>query len=176
MTEEFFDQFEEAAIELAQEGILWFQRAIEQKGLVLTEELRRDFNYRLIRTTHQLVIEYDFRQYGRFKDMARLRYGTHMPPVEAMMEYVERHDLNVFAYVEGYPGKQVPTVKNATARIAWAIAMGRRRVPSVARGYRGTWYNSTKMDIFNHAKKRVRAMASGFVIANLKKQLEAGNN
>lgn len=105
--------------------------------------------------------------------MAQLRYAAHMPPADAMEFFVSKIGLDQFAYVEGYEGKQVPTVKNATRRLAWAIAMGRRRVPSVRRDYRGTWYNDGKMKVINSAKQRVRWRASEWIGLQLKKQLEA---
>ncbi|WP_138993970.1 hypothetical protein [Larkinella sp. C7] len=168
---DFFESFEEDAAEIAREGIEAFRRAIERYGLTLTEDLKRDFQYHVIRSATQLILEFDFRQYGRFKDMAMLRYASHMPPVEAMEFFVDKVGLDQFAYVDGYKGKQVPTVKNATARIAWAIAMGRRRVPSVARGYRGTWYNSTKVEIINSAKNRIHKRISEFSMVSLKSSI-----
>jgi hypothetical protein len=170
---EFFEEFEEEAVEIAREGVLAFQRAIEKAGLTLTEELRQEFNYQVIRSATQLMMEFDFHQYGRFKDMAMLRYTSRIPSIDAMEFFVEKIGLDKFAYIDGYEGKQVPTVKNATARIAWAIAFGRRKVPSVARGYRGTWYNSTKMDIINDLKKRMRPRATEYFNLALKKSLES---
>ncbi|SFD46495.1 hypothetical protein [Spirosoma endophyticum] len=170
--EEFLEDFTDEAVEIAQEAIDAFRRNIERAGLELTEELKQDFQFHVLRQVNQLTMEFDFREYGRFKDMAYLRYGSHMPPAEAMEFFVDKIGLDKFAYVQGYEGKQVPTVKNATRRLAWAIAMGRRRIPSVKRDYRGTWYNDGKMKVINAAKQRVRWRASEWITLNLKNKLE----
>jgi hypothetical protein len=167
------EEFTEEAVEIAQEAVDAFRRNIQAAGLEFTEELKQDFQFHVLRQVNQLVMEFDFREYGRFKDMAQLRYSAHMPPVDAMEFFVSKIGLDQFAYVEGYEGKQVPTVKNATRRLAWAIAMGRRRVPSVRRDYRGTWYNDGKMKVINSAKQRVRWRASEWIALAIKKQLEA---
>ncbi|QHV97940.1 hypothetical protein [Spirosoma endbachense] len=171
--DEFLEDFTEEAVEIAREAVEAFRRNIEAAGLELTDELKQDFQYHVLRSVNMLTMEFDFRHYGRFKDMSQLRWGIHMPPVEAMEFFIEKVGLGKFAYVYGYEGKQVPTVKNATRRLAWAIAMGRRRVPSVKRDYRGTWYNDGKMKVINAAKQRVRWRASEWIALNLKKQMEA---
>lgn len=173
--DEFLEDFTEEAVEIAREAVEAFQRNIEAAGLELTEDLKREFSYHVLRSVNTLTMEFDFREYGRFKDMAILRYAGHIPPVDAMEFFVEKVGLDKFAYVEGYKGKQVPTVKNATRRIAWAIAMGRRQVPSIRRDYRGTWYNSGKMRVINMAKQRVRQRASEYIATMLKKRIEEAN-
>jgi hypothetical protein len=67
-------------------------------------------------------------------------------PLDAMEFFVEKIGLDHFAYVMGYQGKSVPTVTNAARRIAWVITIGRRKVPSVKRGYgeRGTMREKRK--------------------------------
>jgi hypothetical protein len=161
--DEFLEDFTEEALEICREALDEFKQNLVKYDLELTQELAQSFRYHVLRSVNTLTMEFDFRMYGRFKDMSLLRYQTHMPPVEAMEFFVEKIGLDKFAYVEGYAGKQVPTVKNATRRIAFAIAMGRRQVPDVKRGYRGTWYNSGKMAMINNAKKRVRWRASEWI-------------
>ncbi|MVM39488.1 hypothetical protein GO730_20990 [Spirosoma sp. HMF3257] len=173
--DEFLEDFTDEAIEIASESVEAFRRNIERAGLELTDELKRDFQFHVLRQVNLLTMEFDFREYGRFKDMSLLRYSSHIPPIDAMEFFVDKIGLDKFAYVEGYQGKQVPTVKNATRRIAWAIAMGRRRVPSVKRDYRGTWYNDGKMKIINAAKQRVRWRASEWIAFNLKKKIETAD-
>lgn len=140
--------------DIIQDGLMRFQRAIEEKGLVLTEELKRQFTYEMSRTASQLTGTITFRGYGRFKDMARISYLKHAPPLEAMEAFVDKvGGVGRFAYVPGYKDKRIPTTGKAELRIAWALARSRRRVPSIKRGYRGTWYNSSKMDMINAARR-----------------------
>lgn len=167
------EDFTEEAADIAAEAVGMFQRSIEQAGLEMTQELKQDFSYHVLRQVNQLVLEFDFREYGRFKDMAQLKYTAHQAPVEAMEFYISKTGLDKFAYIKGYEGKQVPTVKNATRRLAWALAIGRRKVPSIKRDYRGTWYNTNKMKVINEAKKRVRWRASEWITLAVKGALEA---
>lgn len=167
--DEFLDDFANEAADIAREGMDAFRRALETYGLELTEELKQSFQYHVLRQVNQIVLEFDFREYGRFKDMAQLKYSAHQAPVEAMEFFIEKIGLDKFAFIQGeeYRGKQVPTVKNATRRLAWALAIGRRKVPSIKRGYRGTWYNENKMKVINEAKKRVRWRASEWIVKQL---------
>ncbi|MDQ1088983.1 hypothetical protein [Siphonobacter sp. SORGH_AS_1065] len=147
--------------EVIQDGIEEFKRALEAKGLVLTEELKRNFSYQLTESATELAGTISFQGYGRFKDMAKVSYLLHAPPIEAMEEYVEKIGVDKFAYVPGYRGKaKIPTTDRSTLRIAWALARSRRQVPSVKRGYRGTWYNSSKVNMINIARRKIAARYS----------------
>ncbi|MGA0558277.1 hypothetical protein ACO2Q8_16580 [Larkinella sp. VNQ87] len=171
---EIYDDLADLVEEIARDAIKRFQDYIQQYGIVLTDQLKRDFQYHILRTATTLAIEIDFRQYGRFKDMAQLRYGAHMPPIDAMEFFVEKVGLDRFAYVLGYKGRAVPTVNNAARRIAWAISIGRRKVPSVRRGYRGTWYNSGKMAMIRQAQKQLSSRYSELIAPYLARKIEEG--
>ena len=103
--DEFLEDFTDEAVEIAAEAVEAFRKNIERAGLELTDELKQDFQYHILRQVNQLTLEFDFREYGRFKDMALLRYSTHMPPIDAMEFFVDKIGLDKFAYIEGYEGK-----------------------------------------------------------------------
>ncbi|GAB3256149.1 hypothetical protein GCM10027347_17780 [Larkinella harenae] len=170
-----FDQIYEQLLpvveEIAHDALERFKDAIREKRLVLTEELERNFRYELTRSASMLALQIEFRGYGRFKDMARTHYGQMAPP-EEMEEFVKHIGLDRFAYVQGYRGHQVPTVKNAIKRLAFALAKGRRKARVVKRGYKGTWYNSSKMKMINQAKRELREKYKKLVTPYLAKQLE----
>ncbi|RCR69403.1 hypothetical protein [Larkinella punicea] len=168
---EIYDDLADLVQEIAKDAIERFQEHITKYGLVLTDQLKRDFQYHILRTATTLALEIDFRQYGRFKDMAQLRY-SHNAPVDAMEFFVEKIGLDRFAYVMGYKGKSVPTVTNAARRIAWAISIGRRKVPSVKRGYRGTWYNAGKMEMIKQAQKQLGSRYSELISPYLARKFE----
>ncbi len=108
-----------------------FQRAIEEKGLVLTEELLQQFQASVSRSALQLVAEISFNEYGRFKDMSQVRYGDKLPPLEALESFVKTVGLGQFGRVPGYRGRSVSSINEAARRIAAAILFSRRKVPVV---------------------------------------------
>ncbi|RAJ92206.1 hypothetical protein LX87_05174 [Larkinella arboricola] len=169
---EIYDDLADLVEEIAKDAIENFQDHIQAYGLVLTDGLKRDFQYHILRTATTLAAEIDFRGYGRFKDMALIRYGAHNAPVDAMEFFVEKIGLDRFAYIHGYKGHQVPTVNNAVKRLAWALAIGRRKVPSIKRGYRGTWYNSGKMEMIKNAQKQLSWRYSELIAPYLARKWE----
>lgn len=75
----------------------------------------------------------------RVKDLRVLRYTT-IPPLGAMVRYVEKIGVAQFPFVPGYPPGVSPSSQTlAVNRIAWGLRMHFRREPNVVRGYRGVY-------------------------------------
>ena len=168
-------EFEEIAGEVLEEitadALLYFQRALERKGLVLTRELMDSFRYNIVRSATQIAAEIELMEYGRFKDMRRLHY-TGMPPIDAMEFFVQKIGAANFAYVPGYgANRRVPTVPNAVRRIAAGISFSRKG-QTINRKYSGTWYNETKMDMINVAKYRLGQRTSEWIAWQIVQQAE----
>lgn len=168
--------FEEIAGEVLEEvtadALLYFQRALASKGLVLTAELMQSFRYHIISNAQQVSADIEFRDYGRFKDMRRLRYQG-QPPADAMEFFVNKIGVNNFAFVPGYKAdRRVPTVNNAIKRIASGVSFSKKG-RTQNRKYSGTWYNETKMDMINVAKGRLAAKTDQWVRWQMKQQGEA---
>lgn len=172
MDQATFDEIAgEVLEEITADALLYFQRALQNKGLVLTQELMQSFRYHIIRSAQVVAAEIEFRDYGRFKDMKRLQFGL-MPPIDAMELFVEKIGMGAFAFVPGYGAdRRVPTVNNAVRRIAAGISFSRRG-KTVNRKYSGTWYNQTKMDMINTAKYRLGQRTSEWVVWQIKQQAE----
>lgn len=158
--------------EIASDSLLYFKRALEGKGLVLTQDLLQSFRYYILRSATSVAAEIEFRTYGRYKDMRQLLYGPHMPPIDAMEYFVAKIGVGSFAYVPGYGAdKRVPTVPNAVRRIAAGISFSRKNL-AVKRPYSGTWYNTTKAQMINAAKKRLGWRTSEWILWQVKMQAE----
>ncbi|MGM9510203.1 hypothetical protein ACS5NO_20880 [Larkinella sp. GY13] len=160
---DLLDELADLAQEIVHDGVQMFQRAIEEKGLVLTEELLQQFQASVSRSALQLVAEISFHEYGRFKDMSQVRYGDKLPPLDALESFVKTVGLGQFGRVPGYRGRSVSSINEAARRIAAAILFSRRKVPVVKKQYQGTWYNSTKMQLINSARYRLRVRTAEVV-------------
>jgi hypothetical protein len=158
--------------DITKDAIQMFKQAIERNSLVLTTELLDSFQYNIVRSAELIYSEIEFRMYGRFKDMKQIRYAAHMPPIEAMEFFVEKIGVDKFAWVPGYDSKSSVPTDIAARRIAWAIAKHHRSVPSVKRGYRGTWYNENVMKMINEAKKQLRWRTSEWLASKVVKTIE----
>lgn len=169
----FEDIAGEVLEEVTADSLLYFQRALASKGLVLTAELMQSFRYHIIRNAESMAAEIEFRDYGRYRDMKWLRYGNGMPPIDAMEFFVDKIGVNNFAFVPGYKAnRRVPTVNNAIRRIAAGVSFSKKG-RSVQRRYQGTWYNTPKMHMVNVAKYRLKQRTSEWVTWQMKQQAEA---
>jgi hypothetical protein len=148
-----------------------FKAALTSKNLVFTGDLKDSFERHIVQHGAKIAGEITFKQYGRFKDMKRLRYLQHMPPTDAMEFFIEKTGIDRFAYVPGYNNKSPHSISDIM-RIAWAISNSKKRAIDVKRGYRGTWYNESKMLMINNAKKQLRWRASEFISWQIKQQFE----
>ncbi|MFN3380686.1 MAG: hypothetical protein ACK41O_14620 [Runella zeae] len=160
--------------ELLPDWIDAYQESIERAGLTLTEELKQDFRYAIIRGAGVVSAEIDFRQYGRFKDMKQLRF-TRVPDIDAIKSYVETVGPQNFAYVPGYDTTQrPPTVNNAIARIAAGVAFGMRNKVNVKRTSKEGWYNTTTTTQLNKGKAILRQKVIVWAASQLKEAGEEG--
>jgi hypothetical protein len=173
--ESYKEQIADMLAEVSKDGVAMFQNAIDSKRLIFTRELKQSFEYTIMRGAEEVASEITFRSYGRFKDMKVISYLEHAPPVAAMEYFIEKIGIEKFAWVPGYEGKAATTLADIN-RIAWAISRSKKMAVDIKRGYRGTWYNSTKMEMINNAKKRIRWLTSSWIVEAAKRQLEHGDN
>ncbi len=142
--------------DLTHEGVGYFKKAVSRSNLVFSGELLNSFNAVVHQEAGMLgaVAEISFKNYGRLKDMRELRYSSYMN-VDAITKYVEEIGIDKFAFVDGYEGQQVPTVKNAKTRIVNAIIFSRKKIPVIKRKASQQWYNKTKAIYLNVMKRRL---------------------
>ena len=96
----------------------------------------------------------------RIKDMKVLNYST-IPPLQPLMDWVERTGVNNFAYVPGYQnGKQPPTDIEKIHRIASGIQYYLKATPNVRRGYRGIYNDPMRLLLIPQFYEDMRAAAN----------------
>ena len=160
-------EFEKAVAEevndITDAAIKQFREVLERNGLVLTANLKESFTKFVVSNSVAMIAQahVEFNGYGRFKDMRRYSYSGRIPPVHEMEWFILKEGIENFDWI--YKSKWVINRPSAFSsddrminRIAWMIAMNKRRFPSVKRGYRGSWYNENKMKYINEVRKRLR--------------------
>lgn len=155
--------------DLAVDGLNVFQNAIQRAGLVFSEELLKDWSTNLIKNDDVLAVEWQFQMYGRFKDMKRI--AGYMPPVEVMIEYVEKVGVDKFAWVPGYKAVDKVPTDIAAERIAWGIAKYRASVKTIRRSG-GGWYNENVMKLVNKARYNIRKKTAEWIALQAVKEIE----
>ncbi len=159
-----------AMAEIMADAEKMFKQALEEKRLVLSAELKESFDRIIVKNAAGIAGEISFDAYGRFKDMKKLSFLDHMPPVYAMEYFVEKVGLDKFPWVPGYKDKVATSLADIN-RIAWAIASSKKQAIDVKRKYRGTWYNDSKIKMINVAKKRFTWLTSEYVSWQVANQL-----
>lgn len=173
ISQELQKEATDLAEEITREAIKYFEKAIERAGLVLTGELKNNIEFQIIQQASKLSVAgvISFNGYGRLKDMRVLNYSM-MPPIEAMEYFVQKLNIENFAYVPGYKiygsGMWYATDRTAVKRIAWAVAMSRKKVPTVRHNTRNRWYNKTKADFMNVMRRRMLDRAQTIVLKAMK--------
>lgn len=173
ISEELQREATELAEEITRDAVRYFEKAIEKAGIVLTGELKNNIEYQIIQQASKLSVAgvISFKGYGRMKDMRTLTYSM-MPPIEAMEYFAEKVNIENFAYVPGYKtydsGMWYATDRIAFKRIAWAVAMSRKKVPVVRHNARNRWYNKTKADFMNVMRRRMLDRAQAIVLKAMK--------
>ena len=119
-----------------------FKRRIQSQGIVLTGEMLDSFRtYAAERGDGYVQTRLSMVGYTRIKDLRSMNYSR-TPPLQVLEDFVEKVGIGQFAYVPGYPTKNLRRPASDTAaieRIAWAIKINRKRHPNLKRGYRGIY-------------------------------------
>ncbi|TAF48686.1 MAG: hypothetical protein EAZ63_03810 [Runella slithyformis] len=173
MPESYDDMAVEVLEELLPDWVDAYQQGIEQEGYKLTQELMRDFRYKIVRSTGIVSAEIEFRKYGRYKDMRQLRFRR-LPDLDAIVDFVMKAGVENFAFVPGYQSAmRAPTVSKAVQRVAAGVAFGFLQRGNVKRDGKG-WYNTTTMKQLNNAKGALRRGVNRWFARELKKSAEDG--
>ena len=109
--------------------------AIQQKGLVFTEELLQSLRSEVVAASvrHVASMGIAFEEYGRIRDMKGTN-RTKAPPIAEIEAYVKKVGIDKFNYVPGYGFRSRPVGLGRTInRIAWGIARARLRDNSQVR-------------------------------------------
>ena len=175
------DQFEQVATDvvgaIVAEATVVMQRKLQQSGYVLTGELLDSLRHQAVVVGRDMYAEFSigFAGYGRFKDMRQLLYG-HMPPIEALEEFVRAVGLDKFKYVPGYllnAKYRVLHIQDSRAinRIAWGIAVHRLRT-GVRGGRSKAFYNPTRGKLIYETSYKLLEALPEPILKAIKEQLE----
>lgn len=177
-TQDEFQRLAEQVIGiLVQEGMLVMQRKIQEAGFVVTGELLNSLRKQSMIVAKDLYAEFSigFAGYGRFKDMRQLLY-TKMPPIDVLEDYVRAIGLENFGYVPGYRKdakfRVYITDSRAVNRIAWGIAMNRRK-EGVTGGRKKAFYNPTRGRLVYQVRDRIMEALPPEIMKGLKRELES---
>ncbi len=152
--------------DIASDGIESFKRGIEEKGLVMSEALLNSFISDVMREGFHTGFSISFFDYFRFKDRKILDYSKHLPPVDAMEQFVLYEGIDKFSGIlSKIAPKRIPSASVLAKRIALQIIFSRRKVPIVQRKFSGTAYNSRKMRLINTTSYKARSFVAGRINA-----------
>ena len=120
--------------------------AIKKQGLVLNGDLLSSLHGEI----HSAGADLDgqlslyFTDHGRYQDMKH-RYQGKMPPIEAMIRYVEKVGIEKFRFIPGYKeGKKPKDERKIANRIAWGLSMSRIAPKNSGKTYgKKKWYAKT---------------------------------
>ncbi len=158
-------------LKIANESMVFFQRAIEKAGYEFTGELKNEFEVYMVQNSVNIAVGINFMHYGRYKDMKFLEH-TFLPPIEVMKEFVEKTGVRNFAWIPGYEKTdKVPAETLAVKNLAWAIRLSYLHGKKT-RHHGGTWYNQTKMSMINVARRKIMEVTAKYVLDLMKDGIE----
>ena len=141
---------------------------INQRNLLLTEDLYRSLRWEVIKATAGMVAsaKLSFRMHGRWKDMRTIRNGK-IPPIQTIIdEFVQKVGVGNFTYVPGYTaGKTIPSDSIAMRRIAWGISVSlAKKKQTVAK----KWYSKNFYGAVNVLIERLMASTQEKAVTSVK--------
>jgi hypothetical protein len=173
---EFAVLLEDILGDIAHEASREFEHQVVSKGIKLTGELANSFRTFNLQMVEQMggFVEFNFKQYGRFKDMRYVeyrsmwiaptnsgkKYDTKNPypddslpdSVQAMMDFIEKIGIHKFKYIPGYEKSSAKPITSRTIkRLAWTLSASRLRMDKARNKRNNDWYTKGMMAI----RKRV---------------------
>lgn len=140
--------FAEILARYANEAEKAFRRQVNAEGIVMTGELLNSIRAGAIERGKGFItasVHYDMLL--RIKDLKQLNYER-MPPLSAMVKFVEKVGVGSFPYIPNYPKGLTPRSYTATVeRIAEGLRHKLKKEPNVKRGYRGLYNDPLKNEI-----------------------------
>ncbi|GGM81833.1 hypothetical protein GCM10010967_11990 [Dyadobacter beijingensis] len=126
-------------------------REVSAQGLVLTGEMLNSIKAAAVeKGTGWIQANVYYEALLRIKDLKTLNYSR-MPPLSAMIKFVEQVGVQNFKYTPGYPrGVQKLDHQSRVERIAWGVRNVFRQEPNIKRGYRGVYNDPLKNQILPH--------------------------
>ncbi|TDB69116.1 hypothetical protein [Arundinibacter roseus] len=192
--DEINKRFESEVVEVCDriftEGIRQMRYAMENAGLVLTEELKRSLYSERTFVSGQLEAQFrmGMRGYGRFKDMKKISYAN-FPNVDSLVEFIEQIGIEKFInndtvtisgkamtlFVPGYyinsRRRVAITTERATTRLAYALGRSMQDRNTLKRS-KNPFYNINKGDIYNNISQYLMQKLPSDMMQALKEYYE----
>jgi hypothetical protein len=177
--EELEKLFETELNEIQDAAVLYFQRFIKERGLVLTNELHEQFKKSVIVVASELYAEVkiSFHHYGRFLDLKTMQFKGGKPDpegalIEGLKKFIAFKGLSDFNGIPGYYGaKRMPITSVAINRLAYAMAYNRVNRGTVRRRGDG-WYNKGRSMFVRDVRRRMQGSIAELITAEIAKKME----
>jgi len=161
--------------DMTREAVHYFEKAVEAKGMMLTDELKDSFKYEITAASGNLLASatISFEGYGRFKDMKALKWSR-PANLTAMENFVKKVGVDKFSFVPGYEktGK-IPTANIAMKRIAAGIAWHRFKISTIPNAKSKMWYTRTLNDFVNVSRRKMMDILGPYLLESMKDSLGA---
>lgn len=146
-------------------------REVKAQGLVLTSEMLDSIRAAALeKGSGWIQASVHYEALLRIKDLKTLNYSR-MPPLSAMINFVEQVGVSNFATTPGYAGGvQKLDHLSRVERIAWGIRSTFKQEPNIKRGYRGVYNDPLKNEILPHFFHDLRIHAGQTAVAELRLQ------
>lgn len=159
--------FQQRGVAFARDLEANLKDVLQQNGIVATGELLNSIKTAVSTENVRLI----FMQYGTFRDMRKLEYGS-QPPAEIIKEWVLAKGVDSF-YVPGYPSGSGGLNRDAAAsRIAFGIARGIFQKGVVRRTRSERWYRSQMRKELNKFEQLLGQELAQVVALNIKESFE----
>lgn len=173
--------------EIASEAQVAFLEQLNAKGVELTGQLKAEFNSFVINFAEDFggYVEFNFGQYGRFKDLKYTEYRSMWSPpsntgkkydktnpypdeslpntVLAMIKFIEEKGIDSFKYVPGYQKGSLPSTTRAIKRLAWTLAAARMKLEKVRNKNTYDWYTKGLMAIRKRMVPKIQTSVAEFL-------------
>lgn len=116
------------AKEFAQYLLTKLRKELSKKKYRNTDELLNSLetSYQVSTSNDLPVIHLRFAMQGKYIDIKKLNWTTKMPPVKALVDWLDHTNLSKFRTVPGYGSGSPFSRDKAIKRIAWAVAFRKK--------------------------------------------------
>lgn len=152
-----------------------FRREVQANNKVLTGELLASIRSGAVTRGAGFIeahVHYD--ALLRIRDMKTLNFTT-VPPIDAMVRFVEKVGPDKFPIVHGYPDKRPDSYTATVYRIATSLQYHFKREPNVKRGYRGLYNDPLRKEILPKFYYDLRQDAGAFALSSSRDYFQKDN-
>lgn len=163
--------FETEVSEIQDQAVLYFQRFIKERGLVLTGDLLEHFKKSVVVVAADLYaeIKISFRFSGRYLDLKTMTYQGGKPDpdgalIQGMKAFIESVGIQKFNGIPGYYGSaSLPSNTAALNRLAYTLAYARMNKGTIRRRGEG-WYNKGRSFLVRDVRRTLQSKIAVLIL------------